>query len=143
MFVYMFINQSVASLLALGPWAPPAERDLSLESIYRVSLTVDLCEGNKIISLKKYISPQPVGAPQKEKNPGALGTCPVCPLVKTAIINLRTCLMKVRDLLLPIFTLGFSRLNVGLTSLVITAISDGVIFLVAEAVVTSYAVGVA
>ena len=83
-----------------------------------------------------------MGAPQKEKNPGALGTCPVCPLVKTAIINLRTCLMKVRELL-PIFTLGFSRLNVGLTSLVITAISDGVIFLVAEAVVTSYAVGVA
>ena len=26
-----------------------------------------------------------MGAPQKEKNPGALGTCPVCPLVKTAL----------------------------------------------------------
>ena len=26
-------------------WAPPAERGPSLESIYRVSLTVDLCEG--------------------------------------------------------------------------------------------------
>jgi len=60
----------VASLSALGPWAPPAERGPSLESIYRVSLTVDLCEGNKIISLKKFILPQPVGAPQKEKNPG-------------------------------------------------------------------------
>ena len=33
------------SLPALGPWAPPAERGPSLESIYRVSLTVDLCEG--------------------------------------------------------------------------------------------------
>ena len=31
----------VASLPALGPWAPPAERGPSLESIYRVSLTVD------------------------------------------------------------------------------------------------------
>ena len=36
---------SVPSLPALGPWAPPAERGPSLESIYRVSLTVDLCEG--------------------------------------------------------------------------------------------------
>ena len=38
-------TRSVASLFALGPWAPPAERGPSLESIYRVSLTVDLCEG--------------------------------------------------------------------------------------------------
>jgi len=80
--------EAVASLppFTLGPWAPPAERGPSLESIYRVSLTVDLCEGNKIISFYKFISPQPVGGPQKEKNPGALmGTCPVCPLVKTAL----------------------------------------------------------
>jgi len=35
----------VPSLLALGPWAPPAERGPSLESIYRVSLTVDLRGG--------------------------------------------------------------------------------------------------
>jgi len=60
-------------------------RGPSLESIYRVSLTVDLCEGNKIISFNKFISPQPVGGPQKEKKSGALGTCPVCPLVKTAL----------------------------------------------------------
>jgi len=41
------IYSSVASLPALGPWAPPAEWGPSLESIYRVSLrpTVDLCEG--------------------------------------------------------------------------------------------------
>jgi len=26
-----------------------------------------------------------LGAPQKEKKSGALGTCPVCPLVKTAL----------------------------------------------------------
>ena len=32
-------------------------------------------------------SPQSVGAPQKEKNPGALDTCPACPLVKTALTN--------------------------------------------------------
>ena len=41
---------------------------------------------NKIISLKKFILPQPVEGPTKrKKNPGALGTCPVCPLVKTAL----------------------------------------------------------
>jgi len=32
-----------------------------------------------------------MGAPQKEKNPEALGTFPVCPLVKTAL----TCLLNV------------------------------------------------
>ena len=70
---------AVASLPALRPWAtpPPAERGPSPESIYRVSLTVDLCEGNKIVSFKKFISPQPVGAPQKEKirGPGHVPTC--------------------------------------------------------------------
>jgi len=83
---------AIASLPALGPGHPhpPAERGPSLESIYRVSLTVDLCEGNKIISLKKFISPQPVGAPRKEKKSGALGTCPVCPLVKTALPTYQT-----------------------------------------------------
>ena len=35
----------------------------------------------------KFILPQPVGGPSKRKNPGALGTCPVCPLVKTALIG--------------------------------------------------------
>ena len=59
--------KSVASLPALGPWAPPAERGPSLESIYRVSFTVDLCEGNKIISFRKFISPQLVGGPSKGK----------------------------------------------------------------------------
>jgi len=54
---------TVASLPALWPWAPPAERSPSLESIYRVSLTVDLCEGNEIISFTKFITPQPVGGP--------------------------------------------------------------------------------
>jgi len=53
---------------------------------YTASLTVDLCKGNEIISLKKIISPKPVGGPSKrKKNPGALGTCPVCPLVKTTL----------------------------------------------------------
>jgi len=83
----------VPSLPALGPWVPPAERDPSLESIYRVSLTVDLCEGygrqlaafiaqlsatipaprknspllinNKIISFKIFIYHSQLGAPQK------------------------------------------------------------------------------
>jgi len=81
---------AIASLPALGPGHPPAERGTSLESIHRVSLTVDLCEGNKIISFKKFISPQPVGARRKEKKSGALGTCPVCPLVKTALPTYQT-----------------------------------------------------
>jgi len=39
------------------------------------------------ISFKQFISPQPVGGPSKrKKNPGALGTYPVCPLVKTALL---------------------------------------------------------
>jgi len=49
-YFYLRVNKdeyifTVPSLPALGPWAPPAERGPSLESIYRVSLTVDLCEG--------------------------------------------------------------------------------------------------
>jgi len=48
----------------MGPWAPPAERGPSLESIYRVSLTVDLYEGNKF---KKLFHHSQLGAPQKEK----------------------------------------------------------------------------
>jgi len=41
---------------------------------------------NKIISLNKNLfHHSQLGVPQKEKNPGALGTCPVCPLVKTAL----------------------------------------------------------
>jgi len=44
-YVVNALYYSVPSLPALGPWAPPAERGPSLESIYPVSLTVDLCEG--------------------------------------------------------------------------------------------------
>ena len=44
----------VASLPALGPWAHPAERGSLLENIYRVSLTVDLCKGNEIITFLNF-----------------------------------------------------------------------------------------
>jgi len=80
-------GQPVASLPALGPWAPPGEQSPSLESVYRVSLTVDLCKGNKIISFKKLVHHSQLGALQKEKKSGCLGTCPVCPLVKTALLS--------------------------------------------------------
>jgi len=73
---------AVAPLPALGPWAPPSGTGPSLESIYRVSLTVDLCEGNNIISLFHHSQ---LGPLKKKKNPVALGTCPVCPLVKKAL----------------------------------------------------------
>ena len=77
------------SLPALGRWAPLVERGPSLESIYRVSLTVDLGEGNKIISFKNLFHHSQLGAPQKEKKSvgpaWARAYCPVCPLVKTAL----------------------------------------------------------
>ena len=57
---------SVASLPTLGPWAPPAERG--------PSLTVDLCEGNKIISFKNLFHHSQSGALKKKTNPEALGT---------------------------------------------------------------------
>ena len=69
---------SVASLPALKPWAPAAERGPSLKSIYRGSLTVDLCEGNKIIIFKKIISPQPL----KKKKFGGPEHVPSVPIVK-------------------------------------------------------------
>jgi len=69
----------------MGPWAAPAERGPSPESIYPVSLTVNLCEGYKIISFKKIFHHSQLGPLKKKKNPEALGTCPVCPLVKTAL----------------------------------------------------------
>ena len=77
---YVFETRAVASLPASGPWVPPAERRPSLESIYRVSLTVDLCEGNEIISFKKFVSPQPVGGPLKRKKSGGPGHVPSVPI---------------------------------------------------------------
>ena len=68
-----------SALLALGPWAPPAERGPSLESIYRVSLAVDLCEGNKIISLKKLFHHSQLG-PLKKKKSGGPGHVPSVPI---------------------------------------------------------------
>jgi len=50
---------------------------------FRITKTVNRYQ------FKKIISPQTVGGPSKRKNPGALGTCPVCPLVKTALDSIR------------------------------------------------------
>ena len=60
---------------------PPAERGPSLESIYRVSLRVNLCDGNKIISFKNLFHHSQLGAPQKEKKirgPWAHAQCAHC-----------------------------------------------------------------
>jgi len=43
---------------------------------------------NKIISFKNYFTTASWGPLKKKKNPGALGTCRVCPLVKTALTSL-------------------------------------------------------
>jgi len=76
-----FETRAVASWPALGPWAPPAERRPSLESIYRVSLTVDLCEGNEIISLKKICFTTTSWGPlKKEKKSGGPGHVPSVPI---------------------------------------------------------------
>jgi len=61
---------------ALG--TTPAGRGPSLESIYRVSLTVYFTTANR----------EPL---KKKKNPEALGTCPVSPLVKTALSMTPVC----------------------------------------------------
>ena len=76
---FLSLLTSVASLPASGPWAPPAERGPSLESIYRVSLTVDVCEGNKIISLKKLFHHSQLG-PSKIKKSGGPGHVPTVPI---------------------------------------------------------------
>ena len=94
---------SVASLPALGPWAPSAERGPSLESIYRVSLTVDLCEGNKIISFFLIISPQPVGGLSKRKKIQGPWARAQCALVKTALT----------DVTAPAITASVPRLQIG------------------------------
>jgi len=79
--------QPVASLPALGLWAPPSRapppqpsRGPSLESVYRVSLTADLCEGNKIISFKNLFHHSQLGARQKEKKYGGPGHVPSVPV---------------------------------------------------------------
>jgi len=69
----------------IGALGAPSRTGPSLESIYRVSLTVDLCEGNKIISFKKIFHHSQLGPLKEKKNPGAL--CPVCPLVKMALVR--------------------------------------------------------
>ena len=71
----------VPSLPALGPWAVCKLTRYALLVFVRSCSSIN----NKIISFKKIISPRPDGAPQKEKYPGALGTCPVCRLVKTVL----------------------------------------------------------
>jgi len=63
-----------------GPGHPPAERGPSLESIYRVSLTVDLCKGNKTVSFKKLFHHSQLGAPQKEKKIRGPGHVPSMPI---------------------------------------------------------------
>ena len=63
-----------------GALGTPAERGPSLESIYRVSRTVDLCEGNKIISFNKFISPQSVGGPSERKKSWGPGHVPSVPI---------------------------------------------------------------
>jgi len=91
-----FLSSSVFT--CMKPWAPPAERGPSLESIYRVSLTVDLCKGNKIISLKKIISPQPVGGPSKRKKSGGPGHVPSVPIgYGTALAFSAPCVGQQKD----------------------------------------------
>ena len=57
----------VPSLPALGLWAPPAERGPSLASVYRVSLTVDVGEGQSR-KLAAFIAPLSATIPAQHKN---------------------------------------------------------------------------
>ena len=74
---------AIASLPALVPWAPPS-RTGPLARKYLPGFPYSW-SGNKIISLKKFYFTTASWGPPKRKKPGALGTCPVCPLVKTAL----------------------------------------------------------
>ena len=72
-------NQNVGGRLPVPPIiaalaGTPAERGPSLESIYWVSLTVDLCEGNKIISLKNLFHHSP-SKRKKIRGPWARAQC--------------------------------------------------------------------
>jgi len=60
---------------------------ITVKLSYALLVFVRSCSSinNKIINFKKLFHYSQLGAPQKEKNPGALGTCPVCPLVKMAL----------------------------------------------------------
>ena len=58
----------------------PAERGPSLESIYRVSLTVGLCEGNKTISCENLFHHSQLGLLRKKKKSGGSGHVPSVPI---------------------------------------------------------------
>jgi len=80
--VVMYIRSAgrlapVGLYLHWGPGHPPSRTGPSLESIYRVSLTVDLYEGNKIISLKKNYFTAASWGPLKKKKPGGPGHVPI------------------------------------------------------------------
>ena len=67
---YSCPDNAVNVFPALGPWAlppPRAERGPSLESIYRVSLTVDLCEGQGR-KLAAFFAPLSATVPAQHKN---------------------------------------------------------------------------
>ena len=63
-------REPVSSLPALGPWEPPPSRTGPLASLQLIFAKVKAASWGPL---------------NKKKNPGALGTCPVCPWVKTAL----------------------------------------------------------
>jgi len=91
-----FLSSSVFT--CMKPWAPRAERGPSLESIYRVSLTVDLCKGNKIISLKNYFTTASWGPLKKKKKSGGPGHVPSVPIgYGTALAFCAPCVGQQKD----------------------------------------------
>jgi len=81
-YLYFLLSFPIYSSVftCIGALGTPAERGPSLESIYRVSLTVDLCEGNEIISFFKLFHHSQLGAPRKEKKTGGPGHVPSVPI---------------------------------------------------------------
>ena len=72
-YLYFLLSFPIYSSVFTCIWAlgTPAERGPSLESIYRVSLTVDLCEGNEIISFfLNCFTTASWGPLEKKKNRG-------------------------------------------------------------------------
>ena len=62
----------------IGALGTPSRTGPSLECIHRVSIAVDLCEGNKIV--KKNFHPSQLGTPQNEKKSGGPGHVPSVPI---------------------------------------------------------------
>ena len=79
------LRQKISSIYCILYATIPAQHKLTG---YALLVFVRSCSSinKKIISLKNYFTTASWGPSKRKKNQGALGTCPVCPLDKTALV---------------------------------------------------------